>query len=335
MRILVVTNMYPSDGRPGYGVFVRQQVEAVRDLGHQVDVLYVRGADSKLEYLSAIRKVWQRTRWQGCDVVHAHYGLSGLSALLRWKSPLVVTLHGSDALVGWFEPAVSRLVCRFAREVIAVSPQIAERYSATLIPCGVDLGIFRPIGRQEARRRTGWPGQGRVVLFPYDPGRRVKRFDLASAAVERLQAAGMDIQLRCVSQVPNHEMPLFYSASDAMLMCSDSEGSPTALKEALACGLPVAATAVGNVPEIVRGVQIAEICCQDAESLSAGLQRIFERPADSRLRRQAREKMRRFDQSATAQALVEVYRRAVGDASGFSLQASGLGSQPGIRNPHL
>ncbi|MEE8584761.1 MAG: glycosyltransferase [Acidobacteriota bacterium] len=311
LRVLVVTNMYPDAGRPAWGIFVQQQVESLRALGHQVDVLQVRGSDSKLEYLSAIRQVWRRTRQRAYHVVHAHYGLSGLSALFRWKTPLVVTLHGSDALVGWLEPAVSRLVCRIAREVVAVSGQIAERFSGTVIPCGVDLDLFRPFDKAAARRRTGWPSSGRVVLFPYQPDRQVKRFDLASEAVQRLQAKGMEVRLQTVCDVPHAQMPFYYSASDAMVLCSDSEGSPTALKEALACGLPVAATPVGNVPEIVRGVEIVEICRQDAESLRAGLQRIIEQPADSRARCRAREKMRRFDQTATAQALVEVYRRAL------------------------
>ena len=322
LRVLVVTNMYPDADRPAWGIFVQQQVESLRALGHQVDVLQVRGSDSKLEYLSAIRQVWRRTRQRAYHVVHAHYGLSGLSALFRWKTPLVVTLHGSDALVGWLEPAVSRLVCRFAREVVAVSGQIAERFSGTVIPCGVDLDLFQPLDQQEARQRLGWPSNGRVVLFPYQPDRQVKRFDLASEAVKRLQAWGMEVCLQTVSNVSQAQMPFYYSASDAMVLCSDSEGSPTALKEALACGLPVAATQVGHVPEIVQGVEIVELCRQDADSLCAGLQKVLERPPDRGARRRAREKMGRFDHLAIAQALVGIYLRASAGQNPSSSEAT-------------
>jgi len=55
------------------------------------------------------------------------------------------------------------------------------------------------------------------------------------------------MELLTVSKVYYTEMPWYYSAADAMILCSDSEGSPTSVKEALACNLPVVSTDVGDV----------------------------------------------------------------------------------------
>src|SRR5438552_2104402 len=117
LTVLFVTNMYPDDENPGWGAFVRQQAEQLRKMGHRVDVLTIAPKKSRLGYLTASASVFNRTRKTPYDIVHAHYGLSGFPALFRHKTPLVITLHGSDALVGCIQPFVSRMVCSFADAV--------------------------------------------------------------------------------------------------------------------------------------------------------------------------------------------------------------------------
>ena len=85
-----------------------------------------------------------------------------------------------------------------------------------------------------------------------------------------MAAGGLAVELLTVSKVPNTEMPWYYSAADAMILCSDSEGSPTAVKEALACNLPVVSVDVGDVAEIVEGIDGVRICEQTAGSLADG-----------------------------------------------------------------
>jgi glycosyltransferase involved in cell wall biosynthesis len=266
LKILMVTAMYPHPENQGSGAFVMQQVEQLRAFGHEVDVLHFQGYRSKLEYVKAAIEVRRRTGRVHYDVVHAHYGVTGIAAVFRSRTPLVVTLHGSDALLGRLEPAISRWVCRFADATIVVSRKIAARIPGEIIPCGVDLKIFEPKGRAEARKRLGLPPGKRFVLFPFNPARSVKRFDLAGAAVGLLAADCPDVELLTVSQVPNTEMPWYYSAADAMILCSDSEGSPTAVKEALACNLPVVSTDVGDVTEILDGIAGVQMCDQTEKS---------------------------------------------------------------------
>src|SRR5215510_4335852 len=110
--------MYPSPERPGYGAFVRQQAEQLRQFGHTVDVINILGFRSKLNYLKGTLEVLRTTSRMAYDIVHAHYGLSALPAWFRLQAPLVITLHGSDVLGRSFENFCSWGISRFADAVI-------------------------------------------------------------------------------------------------------------------------------------------------------------------------------------------------------------------------
>jgi glycosyltransferase involved in cell wall biosynthesis len=312
LKLLLITNMYPDAENPGRGAFVLEQADALRRADVSVDVVYVAGQRSKMNYLAAAAQVFTRTRAGAYDIVHAHYGLSGVPSVFRCRTPLVVTLHGSDALVGRLQPLISRLVCRLADAVIVVSKGIQAKIPGDLIPCGVDLTRFKPRDRAEARAKLGLPLTQPLVLFPFDPARRVKRYELARGAIELLR----DIGAECVtvSNVSNDEMPWYYNAADAMILSSVSEGSPTSVKEALACNLPVVSTAVGDVAEILDGVKGCAICEATPESLAGGLRRIL--TADDVRRFDGRSAMQRYDQQRIAASLIDVYHRVLRSRDG-------------------
>src|SRR5918996_2743580 len=96
MRVLVVTNMYPSDTRPALGRFVRDQVESLRRIdGLHVELFSFEGGGARA-YARAARELRRRFRGERFDVVHAHYGLTGWTALALRGAPLVLTFHGTD-----------------------------------------------------------------------------------------------------------------------------------------------------------------------------------------------------------------------------------------------
>ena len=309
MRILIVTNMYPSPERPGYGAFVWHQTEQLRQLGHTVDVVNIGGFRSKLNYLKAALEVLGKTRRTAYDVVHAHYGLSAFPAWFRLQAPLVITLHGGDVLESRFQSFCSRVISRFADAVIVVSEEIRRRIPGMVIPCGVDLSVFRPYDRDEARDRLGWPKDKYLILFAYDPARTRKRYDLAKAAVEQVVQDGLDAELVTVFGVENREMPWYYSAADAMLLCSNWEGSPTAVKEALACNLPVVATDVGDIREIMKEIAATRICTQEVSEIASSLREVLEisRRGDF----DGRTAMMRYDQTRTVEKIVGLYNDVV------------------------
>ncbi|UFW53825.1 glycosyltransferase [Bradyrhizobium arachidis] len=305
VRILCVTNMYPSPDRPGSGAFVCHQVEQLRRFGHTVDVIDILGSQSKMNYLRCALDVMRMTRAVAYDVVHAHYGYSAYPAMFRSKAPLVITLHGTDVLGSAFERLCTHAVSHFADAIIVVSEGLRKRIPGIVIPCGVDLGVFRPYDRDKARARLQWPTDKYIVLFPFDPARREKRYDLARASVERLVQEGVDAELMTVFNMANGEMPWCYSAADAMLLCSDREGSPTSIKEALACNLPVVATKVGDVGELLSGIAGTRICPPDVGTIARNLREVFDWSRSSEFR--GRAAMARYDQVVTVEKIVEVY----------------------------
>ena len=305
-RVLVVTAMYPTDRTPGRGTFVQDQVEGVRAMGLEVDVLLLEGDRSRLAYLAGMARVLVRTLQRDYDVVHAHHGLAGLASVLRWRTPLVITLHGSDVLGARWQRWASRVASLLATRTIAVSRQIQAVVPSQVIPCGVDRGLFRPRDRGEARARLGIDRSRLVVLFPYGPAYDVKRPDLAAAVVARLRSLGHPADLLRPSGVPHREMVWYYAASDVLLLCSDREGAPVTVKEAVACGRPVVSTDVGDVREVAAVAPMVRVVPQDVPALADAILEAVSAPAP-----QPAPAFDRYAAPDVARAVLEVYASAL------------------------
>ena len=119
LRVLLVTNMYPTEDEPWFGCFIRDQAEDLKALGLDVRVLSFDGRRDRMNYLRAARKVRELVGRERFDVVHAHYGLTGAVAALQRKAPIVTTFHGSD-YNGWstWQRHVSRLVARRSTPIV-------------------------------------------------------------------------------------------------------------------------------------------------------------------------------------------------------------------------
>lgn len=257
MRVLIVTNLFPTAATPRLGRFVFDQVEALRGLGAEVD-LFTFPLGSRA-YLRAPRRLRTVLAGSSYDVVHAHYGLCGWVAMLAGAQPLIVTFHGTDVRHRVVGPS-SRVLTGRLDLVAGASRSIFEREGGRrglphagratgVLPCGVDLSRFRPLPRPAARRELGLDPAGRYLLFPADPARAVKRHDRALRVAELAGA-----ELLVTREVDPERMPLFVNAAAAVLVTSESEGFGLASLEALACGVPVLSTPVGAAPSAAGGV---------------------------------------------------------------------------------
>lgn len=152
MRVLVLSNMYPSDAEPGYGSFVQRQVERLeREHGVEVRLVvsYGRGGGSANlgKYAQLLWRVIVATARGGYDVVHAHYLLptaafSLIPAVVRRK-PLVITAHGTDIYTGtWrgWKSLITRALRRACR-IIVVSSFLADRLTE-------NFGVAQAPGRE-------------------------------------------------------------------------------------------------------------------------------------------------------------------------------------------
>ncbi len=135
--------------------------------------------------------------------------------------------------------------------------------------------------QSEARAKLGLPADLPIVLFGGRPEMPVKRFALAQRAVALL--ARQDVKLLTASNVPHSEMPLYLNAADVLLLTSRHEGSPTIVKEALACNLPVVSTDVGDVRERIASIDGCSVCDNDEpETIAFALgEGVGERQTDS------------------------------------------------------
>ncbi len=272
MKILVVTNMYPSPDAPTLGTFVQEQVESLRRQGVEVDVFFIDGPRHKLNYLTGFLRYLPWPWLHRYDLIHAHYPLTGAIARMQFRYPLVVTYHGIEVVYGW-QGTLCKALAPFVDRLIVTSQRVRDRLGmdkGTIIPCGVDLDLFRPQPRDEARTLLGLPLDKKLVLFCAGM-RPEKRFDIVKAAVDTLSAKDPGVQLVVASGQPHEMIPHFMNACDVVVLASDYEGSPTVIKEAMACNLPIVSTDVGDVSEVIAGTDDCYLCEQTAADIAAKL----------------------------------------------------------------
>ena len=311
MKILVVTHMYPSREHPENGIFVQQQVASLQREGVDVDVLHVDVKKSKWLYAWSFVPLQKRVLTRRYDLVHAHYVFAGVVARSQFRFPVVLTHHGDEAFYGWQAP-LCRLMSRLVDKTIVVTEPIKRSIGlerSAVIPCGVDCDIFKPMDKRWAREQLGLPAEKRLVLFVGDYPKRPKRFDIVEDAVAQLKARGMDLELVVAYKQKYEKVPLYMNACDAMVLPSEREGSPQEVKEAMACNLPVVSVDVGDVPDVLAGVEGCYVSPRDPASIAERLALILER-CD---RTDGREKTRRYELSSIAKRIVKVYEEVVGN----------------------
>lgn len=324
MRVLTITNMYPSADRPSFGAFVESQVESLIAIGHSVEVLFIDGSRTALNYVDGFLAVARAIGRFSPDIVHAHYGLTGfVAAYPNCSRPLVLSLCGDDVL-GTPKPGggltlrsrlgqhLSRLACNRADAVIVKSDEMRTVVNSwglldvTTIPNGVNVDYFRPPStteRRAARTRLAMAPGHLHVLFPHTPYELRKRVDLARQVVSIL---GPEAALHVVFHQPRDVLRDYYFACDVMVLTSEWEGSPNVVKEAMACNLPTVSFDVGDVRWVTSGTSSHRVVPRnDVQAMVDEircLERIGVRDGSERIRSE-------LSASAIAQKISGIYDR--------------------------
>jgi glycosyltransferase involved in cell wall biosynthesis len=308
MKILVLTNMLPVPSRPSFGVFVKEQIEDLRRLGLEVAVVFVDGSASRVNYLRGVARLQTALDRFPADLVHAHYGLTGAVAVTQRGAPVVTTFHGSDCNGErpW-QTVVSWVVARLCTPVF-VSAELAKgigRKGAAVIPAAVDLDVFQPTERREARRALGWPEEGFVALLPGSRSVRRKRADLFDAALEHAGKTVPKLRAASLEGLAREKVALVMNAVDVTVMTSNYEGSPVAVKESLACLTPVVSVPVGDVQSFLEDMPGCAIVPRKPERIAAALVTALDAGRPPVLR----ERAAAYSRPLMAERVLDVYRK--------------------------
>lgn len=303
------------------------------------------------------------------DVIHGHYWLSGLAAFeLRhaWDIPIVQMFHTlghmKNSVAGSPEEweteqriEAEGRVMTFADRLVAATPleraQMVWLYGAdasriSVVPCGVDLDLFRPIPPDEARQMLGLPPGRRVILFvgrieplkgvdtllramalvapqiPHwqedlsvviiggAPGAGVEQTNAELARLQQLRAElGIEDLVTFQGAQDQDSLAHYYSAADMVVMPSHYESFGMVALEAMACGTPVVASKVGGLAFSVQDGETGFLVPGgDPVALATRIQQLLtDEPLRRRLGERAARWARRYSWSAIADQILDVY----------------------------
>lgn len=272
MRLLVVTNLYPTPEDMSFGTFVDEQVKVLRVRGVEVDVLFVNGRKNRLNYLWGPLRLWKMMLSKKYDLIHAHYVLAGVIARCQLTTPLIQSFHGAGEMEGW-----QGWLCKRLSVLVDGATVTSKRHHADLgmadarvVPCGADMELFRPMPKDECRRKLGLSLEEKLPLFA-GAQRPEKRVPLIKEAVSLVAKDNPKVRLLLASGIPHAEIPIWMNAADCLILASDWEGSPVVIKEAMACNLPVVTVDVGDTAEVIDGVEGCWLSEQTAVDLATNI----------------------------------------------------------------
>lgn len=303
VKVLVVCSK--NSGR--IAPFIIEQVEAINKLGITTDYFTVE-QKGLMGYLKSRKLLLQKIRSFQPDLIHAHYGMSGLLANLQRRIPVVVTYHGSDININK-TLRFSRISILLSKYNIFVSQANIQKSKVkknfALIPCGVNTDIFKLMDKDAARQQLQLEKNKQYVLFSASFQNPVKNSVLAIEAVQNIP----NLELIELKGYTRQEVAVLMNAVDVCFMTSFTEGSPQFIKEAMACNCPIVSVNVGDVSEIIGETKNCYISSYDAHQLRRNLRIALQ----NNQRTKGRERIveMRLELDTIAKKIVDVYKRVL------------------------
>lgn len=282
MRVLIVSRrkeQFPNHIAP----FVLEQGKALAEAGCEVDFLPFNSP-----YWNS-RPIIEKIKEFKPDIIHAHYGLCGIPSLLQHKVPVVITFHNGETL-NPFVNFFSSLFSLHAEYVIYVAQHIYDKCvfkkkkSFCILPCGVNLDECVITPKEEARAKLGFERDKKYILFGGAFNNLRKNYPLLEEAIELTERK--DIVILEMKGLSREQVCLHMSACDLFALPTKSEGSPQALKEAMACNCPIVATNVADIKHLLGTLPGHYLCGFDSKNMSESLNKafIFNHKTEGRLR---------------------------------------------------
>jgi glycosyltransferase involved in cell wall biosynthesis len=288
MRVIVITNMYPSDSQPFFGSFVKNQVLELQTQG--IDILVVAKAPTTRRGLwtaPAYLSLFLRTIFKGLlfrpDIIHSHYIFpSSIGAIVLktiTRTPLVITSHRGDVFDTPFANRAFFHLTKFcinnANLLIAVSADIEQQvrtvFGCTHIPIKVlDMGFRLPPGQaarfvDSERLSIIFIGLSFERKGGHDLLQSIERIrtnselqfrvsfvgEFPKSAADYVERNGLTETVNVLGKISHEEISRCLQNHDIFVLPSYSEGLPVSMLEAMATGLAVIGTPVGDVDKLI------------------------------------------------------------------------------------
>lgn len=265
LKVLFVTNGYPSFRRPVNCVFTREQIQYLTERYPSVQHDIVVIDTGKNGFVDYIRKTIEVVlKYRSYDIVHVFHLLTAFCVFWLPGRPKVISLlsDGVNEVLPPYRYLISggmyhRLLGKFDARIFKnrIPPHFSSDPLSFHLPNGVDLSFFSPIDRRIAKARLGLRDDKRYVLFVSSQNRwrKEKRYDRYLNVLKLLREKHhlCDVEQLVLDNVQRNDVPMYYAASSLHLLTSDYEGSPNSVKEALAMNISVVATDVGDLSAII------------------------------------------------------------------------------------
>ena len=274
MKILIVASQNTGKMSP----FVVEQMEALRKEGCEVDTYGVVG-HGVLGYLKNLPALKEKIKECKPDIVHAHYGLCGMLSTLQNDAPVAITFHNGETL-SFIANVISSVAAKRAKYVIYVAEHIRKlsylkACNYAIIPCGVNLEDINIIPQVDVRRELGFDAHKKYILFGGAFANLRKNYPLLRNAVDTLDNKD---NIECIEMkgLDRLQITKLMCAVDCFALPTKSEGSPQALKEAMACNCPIIATDVADIKHLLGDCLGHYICSFEPSDVAAKLKLAFD-----------------------------------------------------------
>ena len=302
MRILIIASGNSLQLSP----FVKEQAESLIKQGLSIDFFLIKGK-GLFGYLKNYFLLIKKIRYEEYDLIHAHYGLSGLLATMQISIPVIITFHGSDVNMKK-NYIFSRIASRLSTANIFVHQSLSKklkiyRNPPNIIPCGYDNNLFYPIPKDKAREILKWEKSKRYIVFSSSFENKIKNVQLAWSAISDINNCDL-IELKGYGK---EQINLILNASDILLVTSLSETGPIIVKEALACNCPIISTNVGDVQRLTRNVQNCYISSYNPEDIKKRINLVLMKNK----RTNGEQAIKNFNLEKIAYKVIEVYKNVL------------------------
>jgi glycosyltransferase involved in cell wall biosynthesis len=305
--------LFVCSGNSHYGIvpFIKVQGESLKKEGVLLDYFTIKGKGI-INYLKNVKILSRYLKKNNYDLIHAHYGLVGLVCVLSYpRIPIVLSVMGDDAYgsfnlngkrikSSYFTMFLTQIALIFSKQIIVKSKNILKvipyKNKSHIIPNGVNFEVIKPNSKSLEKE---------TLLFLADPHDPRKNFRLVEQALELFP--DKKINLLCPYPLEPNQVMNYFNKASVFILTSYNEGSPNVIKEAMACNIPIIATDVGDVREVIERTEGCFLVEFDPGDVADKLKKAL---AFGK-RTTGREDIRHLESSQVAKKIINIYEQVL------------------------